>query len=135
MSKKKKSFSELKNEALLKKKDKEVETLCKKCGLCCHVKVGLLDGNYIVHPTMPCKYLNNDNTCAVYDKRFKCDVKCFTREEMINKDYLLPEGCPYTELRKGYKPAKVVTQAEFDDIILKEIESGNYNVLLVNRIS
>jgi uncharacterized protein len=134
MSKKKKSFSELKKETLLKKKDKEMETLCKKCGLCCYVKVGLSDGNYVLHPAMPCKYLNNDNTCAVYDKRFKCDVKCFTREEIINKDYLLPEGCPYTELREGYKPAKVVTQAEFDDIILKEIELGNYNVLLVNRI-
>jgi uncharacterized protein len=135
MSKKKKSFAALQKEALLKKKDQELETLCKKCGLCCHVKVGLLDGNYVVHPTVPCKYLNTDKTCDVYDKRFTCDVKCFTREEMINKDYLLPEDCPYTKLREGYKPAKVVAQAEFDDIILKEIESGNYNVLLVNRIS
>lgn len=135
MPKKKKTLCELKKEALLSKKEKKYETLCRKCGLCCHVKIGLSDGNYVIHPTITCKYLTDDNKCVVYDRRFKCDVKCYTHEEMINKDYLLPEGCPYTAFRTGYKPAKVVSRAEFDIMILKEIESGNYNVLLADRIS
>ena len=53
---------------------------------------------------------------------------------MINTDYLLPEGCPYTRLRPGYRSARIVTQAEFDDIVAHEIEVGNYNVLLADRV-
>jgi uncharacterized cysteine cluster protein YcgN (CxxCxxCC family) len=135
MSKKKKTFAKLKKEAILKKKEKELESLCRKCGLCCHVKVGLSDGSYLIHPTITCKYLTSNNECAVYDKRFECDsIICFSREEMINKDYLIPEGCPYTKLRPGHKPAKAVTHAEFDRIIAKELELGNYNILLANRV-
>jgi hypothetical protein len=63
-----------------------------------------------------------------------CDAKiCFTREEMVNRDFLLPEGCPYIKLRQGYKPARIVSQAEFDDIVEHELEVGNYNILLAER--
>lgn len=135
MSKRQKTFSEKKMAAMLKHKERELEALCKKCGICCHIKIGLADGSYVVHPAQTCKYLTDDNRCVVYDKRFKCDANiCFTRQEMIDKDYLLPEGCPYTKLRPGYKPARVVTHSEFDDIMVKELEIGNYNILLVNRV-
>ena len=46
---------------------------------------------------------------------------------------MLPEGCPYTKLRQGYRAARIVTQAEFDEIIAHEIEAGNYNILLAER--
>lgn len=135
MSKKKKTFSEKKRAVILKQKELDLEALCKKCGICCHIKIGLADGSYVVHPTQTCKYLTDDNRCAVYYKRFKCDANiCFTRQEMIDKDYLLPEGCPYITLRPGYKPARVVTNSEFDDIMVKELEIGNFNILLVNRV-
>lgn len=125
----------MKKEALLQKKAREAELLCRQCGLCCHVKVGLSDGRYVVHPFVTCKYLNSDNTCSVYETRFTIgDRLCFTREEMIKKDYILPEGCPYTEFREGYRTASVVTKEEFDEIVLREIENGNYNVLLANRV-
>ena len=134
MPKKRKTFTEKRKEAKQKKKETELESLCRICGLCCHVKVGLSDGSYVLHPFVTCKYLSVDNRCTVYKKRFLCDSKiCFTREEMIRKDFLLPEGCPYTALRRGYKPARLVTPAEFDEIVAHELEVGNYNILLAER--
>ena len=133
-SKKRKTLATRKKEAFLKK-NASLEKLCRKCGLCCHIKVGLTDGTYVIHPTATCKYLRDDNTCAVYETRLSSDsLICFSREEMIQKDYILPEGCPYTHQRSGYRPARVVSQKEYDEIIEKELESGNYNVLLVNRV-
>jgi uncharacterized cysteine cluster protein YcgN (CxxCxxCC family) len=97
--------------------------------------VGLSDGTYILHPTATCKYLTVDNQCSIYGNRLKGDsVLCFNREEMIAKDYRLPEGCPYIKIRPGYKPARIVTQEEFDQIVEKELEAGNYNILLANRV-
>jgi uncharacterized cysteine cluster protein YcgN (CxxCxxCC family) len=135
MPKKKKTFAQLKKEAARKKEEQEFESLCRRCGLCCHIKIGLSDGTYVVHPEKTCKYLTGDNLCSVYRDRSRSDsVICFNRDEMMRKDYILPEGCPYTALRPGYKPARIVTRAEFDEIILKELESGNYNVLLADRV-
>ena len=134
--KKKKTFAEMKKEAISRGQEKEFESLCRRCGACCHVKVGLSDGNYIVHPYVVCKYLTRNNLCSVYDKRFitiESKIICFTRQEMISKDHILVEGCPYTKLRTGYKAAKIVTSDEFDKLIVKELDLGNYNVLLANR--
>ena len=127
-------MTQRKKEACLRKQEDDIEALCRRCGLCCHVKVGLSDGSYVVHPFITCKYLSADNQCTVYEQRFSCDSAiCFSREEMINRDFLLPEGCPYTGLRIGYKPARIVTRAEFDDIVVQELEVGNYNILLADR--
>ena len=134
ISKKKKIFADLKKAAETKK-NREFESLCKKCGMCCHIKVGLMDGTYVMHPSITCKYLNSDNQCSNYNHRSDDDsVICVNREDMVEKDYILPEGCPYTKLRPGYKPARIVTQAEFDEILKKELEAGNYNILLANRL-
>ena len=74
--------------------------------------------------------------CSVYEKRLLLDNSklCFTREEMIQRDYVLVEGCPYTKLRQGYKASKLVTQKEFEEIVEKELELGNYNILLADRV-
>ena len=134
MPKKRKSFTERRKEALRKKKETELESLCRRCGLCCHVKVGLSDGSYVLHPSVTCKYLTPDNLCSIYENRLMYDDKiCFTREEMVNRDHLLPEGCPYSTLRQGYKSARVVSRAEFDEIVVRELEVGNYNILLAER--
>ena len=52
---------------------------------------------------------------------------------MIKQNYILPEECPYSKIRDGYKAAKIVTQKEFDEIVERELEFGNYNILLLNR--
>lgn len=135
MPKKRKTLAEKRQEVILKSKEKTLESLCRKCGLCCHIKIGLTDGSYVIHPIITCKYLTDNNLCSVYKQRHLYDAKlCFTREEMISRDYQLPEGCPYVSLRQGYKPARVVTQAEFEDILVQELERGNYNILLAERV-
>ena len=134
MPKRRKTFTDRRKEAVQKRQETELESLCRQCGLCCHITVGLSDGTYVLHPSIACKYLSPDNLCTVYEKRFRCDSKiCFTREEMISRDFILPEGCPYTALRKGYRPARIVTQGEFDEIVVHELEVGNYNILLAER--
>lgn len=135
MTKKRKTLAQLKKEARAKKQDRDRESLCKRCGACCHVKVGLSDGTYVVHPHIFCKYLTDANSCTVYERRFtiKEPKICFPREEMVSRDYILAEGCPYTMLRPGYRAARLVTSEEFDIIVEREIRLGNYNILLANR--
>jgi uncharacterized cysteine cluster protein YcgN (CxxCxxCC family) len=136
VAKKRKTLMQLKKEAMSKKQDSEWESLCKRCGACCHVKVGLSDGSYVVHPFIFCKHLTDNNLCVVYDRRFAVNEAkiCFSREEMISRDYILAEGCPYAKLRPGYKTAQLVTPEEFDIIIERELQLGNYNILLANRV-
>lgn len=106
----------------------DLESLCRQCGLCCHIKAGLLDGTFVVHPAVICKFQNEDGTCSVYHERFTLNPDCKSLREMIAQDYVLPEGCPYTFLRPGYKGATVVSEEEFDRITLEEIIKGNYNI-------
>lgn len=99
----------------------KLELLCHQCGLCCHNKVPLSNGTYLVHPTSTCPYLEKDNRCQIYQKRFEINPHCLTRDEMVGRDYVLPEGCPYTQLRKGYKPARVVDEEEFNKLMALEL--------------
>ena len=132
---KKKTFKAKKEDNILKERERALESLCRKSGLCCHIKVGLTDGGYVIHPTLACQYLKSNNLCAVYDKRYMYDAKlCFTREEIFDRDYMLPEGWPYTKFRQGYIPARIVTMAEYETIIVQELERDNYNILLTERI-
>lgn len=65
--------------------DTNLESLCRKCGLCCHLKIGLLDGTFIIHPYVTCKYLTKDNFCEVYDNRAEViELKiCYTGEDIM----------------------------------------------------
>ena len=91
-------------------KEAELELLCKQCGLCCHNKVPLANGDYLIHPTNACQFLGPENRCRIYEKRFDVNPGCLSREEMISKDYVIPETCAYASIRKDYKPAKVVNE-------------------------
>ncbi len=91
-----------------------MELLCRRCGLCCHLKVRVGNDEFVIHPEEGCRFLGSDGLCQVYQNRFEKCSTCLSREKMIAKDYVLPEGCPYTKLRTDYKAAKVVTPEEFD---------------------
>jgi len=112
----------------------ESESLCRKCGLCCHIKVKLLDGTVIIHPTATCKFQDANGICSIYKKRFAINPACPPLEKILHKDYILPEGCPYTKLRPGYKAARVVTLEEFNRITLEDLLQGNCNLAQVNEI-
>lgn len=107
-----KSKSRILNEAV--SREAELELLCSQCGLCCHLKVPLVDGSFGIHPTDTCEFLGEDNRCTVYENRFEKCSTCLTRDQMVAKDYILPEGCPYTRLREGYKASRVLTEEELE---------------------
>ncbi|MEW6586211.1 MAG: hypothetical protein AB1442_11455 [Nitrospirota bacterium] len=113
--------------------NENLESLCTRCGLCCHLKIGLLDGSFVVHPFIVCKHLTEDNLCGIYDERTEAMEQnyCFKLEDMIKKDYILAEGCPYIRLRQDYKAAKVVSEDDFHNMTLEEILKGNFNLLKI----
>jgi hypothetical protein len=103
----------------------DFESLCRHCGLCCHAKIGLLDGTTLIHPKVTCKYQNANGICAKYNERFKINPQCNSIKQIMDLDGILPEGCPFTNLRPGYKVAKVVTEEEFNSITFQDIVKGN----------
>jgi uncharacterized cysteine cluster protein YcgN (CxxCxxCC family) len=107
----------------------DFESLCRQCGLCCHAKIVLLDGTSIIHPGVTCKYQNANGICTIYNERLKINPKCNSLKQLMDSDGILPEGCPFTNLRAGYKAAKVVTVEEFNSITLKDLLKGNYNLV------
>ena len=97
-------------------KEAILEAMCNQCGLCCHTKVALSTGEMIIHPTDTCEFLTEDNKCSVYEKRFEVCEGCLNREQMIERDFVLPDSCPYSRIRPDYKTARVVTIDEFNNI-------------------
>lgn len=98
----------------------ELESLCRQCGLCCHTKARLSDGSCVIHPTETCQYLGEDNKCTIYHERFKINPDCLALDKILAKDYVVPEGCPYAELKPGYKASRVVSPEEFNRILAYE---------------
>ncbi len=107
----------------------DFESLCNQCGLCCHAKLSLLDGTAVIHPHVTCRYQNSDGICTIYDERLKINPICNQLKSLMDQDYILPEGCPFTNLRPGYKVAKVVSEEEFNNITIEEILKGNFNLV------
>jgi uncharacterized cysteine cluster protein YcgN (CxxCxxCC family) len=92
-------------------------------------KIGLLDGTAVIHPTIKCKYQNSDGVCTIYNERFKINPNCNALKLLMDRDYILPEECPFTNLRPGYKAARVVSEEEFNSITKEEILKGNFNLI------
>jgi uncharacterized cysteine cluster protein YcgN (CxxCxxCC family) len=108
----------------------DFESLCTQCGLCCHAKIGLLDGTSLIHPRVICKYQNEKSgICIIYNERFKINPKCNSLKQIMERDGILPEGCPFIKLRPGYKVARVVSEGEFNRLTLEDLLKGNYNLV------
>ena len=77
------------------------ESLCEKCGRCCHAKV-LVDG--VVYFTRGhCRYLDEaSGSCTVYDRRFEHNEECIPVSKAIELR-ALPEDCPYVRDIHGYR--------------------------------
>ena len=78
----------------------DLEKICAQCGHCCHygVRVGSVR---LTVPELPCKFLRKDNTCAVYERRFKEALWCasLTRGLVLG---VYPNTCAYVKLLPGY---------------------------------
>ncbi len=63
---------------------------CKKCGGCC--TACFKHNNEIIRPiNLICKYINDDNTCPIYNNRREI-AGCFTAQEIGNSR---PQNCVF----------------------------------------
>ncbi|MDR2540995.1 MAG: hypothetical protein LBD11_04370 [Candidatus Peribacteria bacterium] len=81
------------------------ETLCKRCGKCCHIKhrVGKIT---VIDPKLVCPHLQDDNTCDIYDHRL--GPECLSVQEVLRKGIsgIIPETCGYAQLNPAYRFAR-----------------------------
>lgn len=93
----------------------EWESLCLKCGQCCHKK---LQTKYIfiVNPTETCEHLVN-KTCTIYENRLQ-PGKCIHIKEALKTNLMLPISCPYTKLKSGYQGFVMPNEETFNHIML-----------------
>ncbi|MDZ7814454.1 MAG: hypothetical protein U5N86_00155 [Planctomycetota bacterium] len=80
------------------------ESLCEKCGRCCHAKV-LVDG--VVYFTRGhCRFLDAaSGLCSVYDRRFELNNECIPVARAVQLG-ALPGDCPYVPNRRNYSGPK-----------------------------
>lgn len=91
--------------------NQEWENLCKRCGKCCYIKYYLVLYS-VADPERVCIYLNEDNTCSIYDKRLTSHCNCMALEDAIEKSGLLPADCGYFYLNPEHTPLIMPTSIE-----------------------
>lgn len=79
---------------------KQWESVCRRCGRCCHHKIRF--GDAVVISDLPCDYLDPvTNLCTVYPERYARQPLCSSAE--ISADIgVLPDDCPYVGGRSNY---------------------------------
>ncbi|MCL2038042.1 hypothetical protein FWG95_03510 [Candidatus Saccharibacteria bacterium] len=104
-------------------KDDGREQLCTKCGQCCLARVSFYDKNgtivIVTDPAIGCKYLSDDRSCSVYERRFDPDIDmpCLPIDIAVERfPEQIPQGCPYlpTDFSGAIMPKD---ETEFWDIM------------------
>jgi uncharacterized cysteine cluster protein YcgN (CxxCxxCC family) len=82
------------------------EETCKRCGICCHVKIRFLNKVYI-DMSRPCKYLDTKtNLCTIYEDRLELQPYCKELYVVLESESM-PSTCGYVEeLKKEGKAYK-----------------------------
>lgn len=76
------------------------ESVCRRCGRCCHRKIRF--GDVVVITDVPCEFLDPvTNLCTVYPERFVRQPLC-SSAEVSAATGTLPEDCPYVGGRSDY---------------------------------
>ena len=79
-------------------RDERWESLCTRCGQCCHLR-RLTPAGLYVDPAAPCRFLDpHTHECTVYADRFRLcpDCKKLTLLHALFSPYL-PESCGYVQ--------------------------------------
>ena len=72
------------------------EDLCKKCGICCRDKIWVGDNYTVKILNTKCKFLKENNLCAVYGTRHRTTETCVSVTDAILGG-ILPRSCGYIE--------------------------------------
>ena len=106
---------------------KEWDALCKKCGLCCLIKLSSGFKNVTLYTDFCCEHLNcSTKACKIYKKRIEAEKgNCRKANlDIVLNNELLPASCAYVEYVFGAAkyPAKVdfsriqpIKDKEFDE--------------------
>ena len=94
--------------------EKEWEKICQRCGQCCHNKI-MVKNIVIVNPMKTCEYLK-DNRCSIYKDRLR-QKNCWHIRQALEKDFMLPNSCPYTKFKPAYKGFDMPDKETFDNWI------------------
>ncbi|MDR3201273.1 MAG: hypothetical protein LBT68_07415 [Spirochaetales bacterium] len=88
-----------------KKYRKDWDSLCSRCGLCCHERSLARSGEVAVDLSSPCVYLDTESRmCSVYKERFrKCpDCQSVNLFRALFHRYL-PPSCAYARTFRVWK--------------------------------
>jgi uncharacterized cysteine cluster protein YcgN (CxxCxxCC family) len=105
------------------------ETVCNRCGDCCHLAIQLPNGLIVSIPSLGCRFLRQEGisglySCEVYEERFVHEEArnwCSKGEDCIRQG-LYPDHCPYVESIDGYQGRiRVSRQGEND--LLQDLHS------------
>lgn len=92
------------------------ESLCRRCGITCHVQVDSSDPNRGIIPELRCKFLGGSTAgeyfCQVYDHRFEAAPWCSSATDAA-KVGALAHDCPYMDAA-DYRGKVWATGAELD---------------------
>ena len=79
---------------------KEWDALCKKCGLCCLIKLSSGFKNVTLYTDFCCEHLNcSTKACKIYKKRIEAEKgNCRKANlDIVLNNELLPASCAYVE--------------------------------------
>ncbi len=92
------------------------ESLCRRCGVCCHEKVRF--GQQVVITDIPCEFLDSKtNLCTVYPDRFVKQPRCASAEDSLAAG-ALPGDCPYVGGKSDYpEPHLLADHPEYEQAV------------------
>lgn len=86
------------------------EELCRRCGLCCRVKL-LIDDELVATPFV-CPHLDRETRlCTIYERRFELNPFCVSAVDGVEAR-IFPADCPYVRGAAGYRGPREATPEE-----------------------
>ncbi len=78
----------------------EWESICRRCGKCCLIKLEDADSGEVYYTNVICRYFDEEKMCcSVYDKRCELVPACLKLSpDNVDKLAWMPKTCAYREL-------------------------------------
>ena len=106
----------------------EWESICRRCGKCCLVKLEDEETGEVYYTNVVCKYFDEETmSCSVYEKRTTLVPECLKLDvNNVEKIHWMPKTCAYRQLfEKTSSPIKTTIKGRCikeKDINMDDIE-------------
>ena len=106
----------------------EWESICRRCGKCCLIKLEDEVTGEVYYTNVVCRYFDEEKMCcSVYDKRCELVPTCLKLSpDNVDKLSWMPKTCAYRELFENKQPVKttikgrVISETEVNDEELED---------------